>query len=217
VIRSAEFVPERMIEERAARMLAGFQSRFGKITAPPIPIDKIIERYLDLWFDWDEIDDTDEERILGCLDPATKKIRMNTRRRDQFEQYKGMEAYTKAHEVGHWDMHIFQSGEAQLELPLFASTPPQRYLCRQKTGDPREYQAERYAAYLLMPQDLLLAEVKGLDVPHWPTLYSLRDRFGVSISALTNRLTGLGLLYIAPDGTLCHAEDEYGTKKRLLL
>ena len=52
---------------------------------------------MDLWFDWDEIDDTDEERILGCLDPATKKIRMNTRRRDQFEQYKGMEAYTKAH------------------------------------------------------------------------------------------------------------------------
>lgn len=206
MITNPTFMPDRVIEQRAHQMLSGFESRFGKIASPPVPIDKLIERHLDLWIEWCDIADTDDEKILGYLKPDEKKIYMNALRRDHFEEYIGTEAYTKAHEVGHWDMHVIKSGETQLQLPFFA--PPQTFLCRGDKKDSREIQAERYAAYLLMPHHLVISEIAGLDLTRWRTLYELKDKFGVTITALKNRLVGLKLIYISQDGKIFHSEEE---------
>src|SRR5581483_2766377 len=123
VIKPIAFVPDAVIEEMTLKLLADFESRFGKITHPPVPINKIIERQLDLRIDWDEILDSEEEKILGCLDPSQKKMYMNIRHRNHFETYIGTEAYTQAHEVGHWEMHIIKTGETQLELLPFGGPP----------------------------------------------------------------------------------------------
>jgi Zn-dependent peptidase ImmA (M78 family) len=208
LIRELAFIPDQTIEKRAYSLLSSFESQYGRIASPPIPIEKIIECYLDLWIDWDEIDDTVEEKILGYIDPSTKKIRLNTRHLSHFEEYIGTEAYTKAHEVGHWDLHVAKAGDSvQLAFPYMLES--QCYLCRQKRGDSREIQAERYAAYLLMPHHLLMTVMEGRDITRWPTLYDLKDQFGVTISALKNRLVGLGLIFVSPDGKIFHSEAEY--------
>lgn len=207
MIKDVSFVPDQIIENKALAMLAGFEAQYGKVTRPPVPIDRLVECYLDLWVDWDDIADTEGEKVLGCLDPDAKKIYMNTRHRDHFEDYIGTEAYTKAHEVGHWDMHVAR--EEMRQLSLLSSVDSRQVLCRASKWDPREFQAERYAAYLLMPHHLVKSAIEGLDIWQWPTLYDLKDLFGVTISAFTNRLKGLSLIYISPNGLVLHSKEEY--------
>jgi hypothetical protein len=60
-----------------------------------------------------------------------------------------------------------------------------------------------------MPHHLVMSEIEGLDIWQWPTLYDLQRLFGVTISAFTNRLKGLGLIYISPNGLVFHSEEEY--------
>jgi len=70
----------------------------------------------------------------------------------------------------------------------------------------------RYAAAILMPKDLLRAEVDKIDRTRWSNLYRIAEQFDVTISALKVRLQQLGLLYMAKDGRLhespTHAEGQ---------
>lgn len=207
MIKEKRFIPDSEIESKAYAMLTGFEAQYGKVVKPPIPIDRIIECYLDIWIDWDSIQDTDEEKILGLLNPNTKKIQMNERHRDHFEEYIGTEAYTKAHEVGHWDLHITKNNEA-VQLPLLMCSDGITYLCRQQKLDKREIQAEKYAAYLLMPHHLLMDAINGVDIAKWAELYNLKNYFGVTITAFTKRLRGLQLIYINDDGKVFRSKEE---------
>ncbi len=207
MIKDKRYIPDSEIESKAYALLVGFESQYGKLIKPPVPIDRIIESYLDIWIDWDNIQDTDEEKILGLLNPNTKKIHMNERHRNHFEEYIGTEAYTKAHEVGHWDLHVAKKNEA-VQLPLLMPTDGITYLCRQQKLDNREIQAEKYAAYLLMPHHLLMDAINYVDITKWPELYALKNSFGVTITAFTKRLRGLQLIYITDDGKIFHSKEE---------
>lgn len=77
-------------------------------------------------------------------------------------------------------------------------------------------QVNRYAAALLMPRALVLQAMDGLDLTAWRTLYDLRDRFQVTISALTIRLQTLGLIHIAEDRTIHRSRAEYLGQLKLL-
>jgi len=64
---------------------------------------------------------------------------------------------------------------------------------------PKEVQADMFAASLLMPKEIIseaVNELKQKGFVTFPELYKMADKFEVSISALTNRIIGLGLLYI---------------------
>ena len=212
MIKDERYILDSEIESKAYAMLAGFESQYGKVVKPPIPIDRIIESYLDSWMDWDDIQDTNEEKILGYLNPSSKKILMNERHRDHFEEYIGTEAYTKAHEVGHWDLHIAKKSEA-VQLPLLLPKGEITYLCRQQKLDKREIQAEKYAAYLLMPHHLLMEAINDVDITKWPDLYTLKNEFGVTITAFTKRLKSLKLIYITEDKKIFHSQAEsFGNK-----
>lgn len=206
MIKDNRFIPDDEIESKAYALLYAFESRYGKVIKPPVPIDRLIESYLDLWIDWDVIEDSDEEKILGLLNPDTKKIKMNERHRDLFDEYLGTESYTKAHEVGHWDLHITKKNDA-VQLSFLLPTGGQPYLCRQQKFDKREIQAEKYAAYLLMPHHLVMEAITNVDITNWQTLYSLKDNFGVTITAFTKRLKDLGLIYIT-DKKIFHSQEE---------
>ena len=211
MIKDNRFIPDDEIESKAYALLYAFETQYGKVIKPPVPIDRLIESYLDLWIDWDVIEDSDEEKILGLLNPDTKKIKMNERHRNHFDEYLGTEAYTKAHEVGHWDLHIVKKNDA-VQLSFLLSTGGQPYLCRQQKFDKREIQAEKYAAYLLMPHHLVMEAITNVDITNWQTLYSLKDNFGVTITAFTKRLKDLGLIYIT-DKKIFHSQEEsLGTK-----
>lgn len=214
MIKEVKFIPDIKIEEKANLLLARFEAQYGRILNPPVPIDRIIEYYLDLSILWDVIVDTDEEKIFGCLEPAEKRIILNERHMAHFEDFIGTEAYTKAHEVGHWDLHVIKEGDA-VQLPLFLATDERKVLCRDNKKDSREIQAEMYAAYLLMPYTLIMGEIGGRDVANWPMLYKLKDAFGVTITAISKRLARLGMIYIAPDGNVFHSAEEALGEKRL--
>lgn len=207
MLREKRYVPDSEIENKANALLNGFQSQYGIINSPPIPIDQIIEHYLDLWLDWDTINDRDDAKILGLLNHNTKKITLNEKHRDHFEEYIGTEAFTKAHEVGHWDLHVVKIGEP-VQLPLLGDIYSEPYLCRQEKLDKREFQAERYASYLLMPHDLLLEKIMGVDLTKWHNLYSLKDAFGVTITAFTKRLKGLGKIFINDNKQIFLSKEE---------
>jgi DNA-binding MarR family transcriptional regulator len=75
---------------------------------------------------------------------------------------------------------------------------------------------DRYQSSMLMPEWLIKAAVKDMDVTSWPALYALAERAQVTISNLTVRLHRLGIIYI-PEGTqdLYPGRDAYVGQKHL--
>lgn len=59
------------------------------------------------------------------------------------------------------------------------------------------YQAEQFSSCFLVPQDKLYEYLnEGLDITKWPSLYALKDKFGVSISMIKVRLEKLGTIKV---------------------
>lgn len=192
------FLQESVVENRALTLLKRFESEVELIVQLPVPIERIADPFLQLTPDWDHIPDTEAAPILAYIDPANHKICFNESRRSHFEDYYGSYEYTLGHEVGHYILHVTKTSDA--EQMAFLETPRVHCIYRQRLGtkDRRELQAEIFASYLLLPSHLLIPAIEGLNLQHWPTLYRLRDKFHVSITALRRRLEGLGRLYVDP-------------------
>ena len=62
--------------------------------------------------------------------------------------------------------------------------------------------------YLLMPCSLLLPKAEGLNLQRWRGLYSLRDDFQVTITAMKVRLEKLSLTYLDDNGRFHKARGE---------
>ena len=168
----------------------------------PIDIDAIIEFHYELSFDTADLTlRTGEEDVLAAICAEKRVIYLNDRKLDLLNSNDGLMRFTKAHELGHWVLHIDKlSLEAQttlLDLPLV------NLICRSNQKDPREVQADMFAAHILMPTPLITAAFYKLeqrvDRVSWSELYKLKNKFDVSISALCNRLNDLHLCYI-PNG-----------------
>jgi len=223
-----KFYRNQEIEDLAAERLSQLAQSLGHPLAPPIPIDLLAEKILELDFLWEDIDELPGETVLGALHSRKRLIIINERHRTLFEAKPGLERSTKGHEMGHWDLFI---DKGALEHPtLFAlddncafarrssaagevtvmqwllSRPEGQDLLREFTSradDPVEARAvNRYAAAILMPQHLLRAEVAKIDRTRWSHLYRIAERFEVTISALKVRLEQLELLYVGKDGSL---------------
>ena len=214
----APFIPEVKLEQLANALLDRYDREIAPILALPVPVEEIADFLLELGLEWLDIPDSDDDPILAYLHPGSKTIRFNERRLPYFEQYPGAYPYTLAHEIGHYTLHLGQD-ETQPADPALA----QGYLCRHKPApsDRREWQAERFASYLLMPARLLLPAIEGANLYHWPDLYYLRDQFNVSITALRIRLETLGYLHLAANGRLypsrAAAGNDLRQEKRLLI
>jgi uncharacterized protein DUF955 len=99
--------------------------------------------------------------------------------------------FTIAHEIGHYVLH-------QDDARLFID---KQYIYHRdgssSTGDDRrEVEANRFAAALLMPEELLLAEVANLELDLGDELgfVALAKRFEVSALAMSHRLANLGVI-----------------------
>jgi Zn-dependent peptidase ImmA (M78 family) len=105
--------------------------------------------------------------------------------------------FSVAHEIGHAKLHMGKGKDR-----LFVD-PPARQLFRDAEAslgeDPREVQANQYAAALLMPRPLVVAQGQDL-VERNPRIgieqlvATLGDRFEVSSQAMRYRLVTLGIL-----------------------
>jgi Zn-dependent peptidase ImmA (M78 family) len=99
--------------------------------------------------------------------------------------------FTIAHEIGHLVLH---DDELHVDDPL-----PIGYRNR-KSGmaiDPKEIEANQFAAELLMPERLLRSDLakKGRNAPLTDSeIEELADRYEVSVQAMTIRLSTLGIV-----------------------
>ncbi len=195
-----DFIPDRELERRAEELLARYERREGEIPHPPVPIDLIIEHILGLDIDWAPVDHQHAHgTVLAAVEltSSRRRIIMNERERGHFDRFFGTEAYSKAHEVGHAVLHLPQTPGQQIPL---AGEAGSTVFCRSDRRDAKEIQAERFAAYLLMPERLLRAAVADQPITSWRQMYRLRDAFAVSITAMRRRLEALNLVYVDHEG-----------------
>ncbi len=226
--KKVKFYRNQDIEDVATERLAQLARILARPLTLPIPIDLLAEKVLGLDFLWEDIDELPSETVLGALHPQKRLIVMNDKHRALFDAKPGLERSTKGHEMGHWDLFIDtgamehptlfvlddSSPFARRRSPVGEVTVIKRLLSlpegqdllrelKSRADDPAEARAvNRYAAAILMPKDLLRAEVGTVDRTRWSNLYTLADRFEVTISALTVRLQQLGLLYVGKDRSL---------------
>ena len=193
------FLSDKKLEQLANDLLARYEQAIAPIIKPPTPVEEIADFLLELNIEWLDIADSDDDPVLAYLHPGASVIRFNQRRMDYFDAYPGTYEFTMAHELGHYMLHVTND-----EAVPSDQDRQQAYLCRVNitTQSRREWQAERFASYLLMPTHLLLPLIENTDLTNWSNLYRLRDQFKVSISAMKNRLQALGLVHLAANGKL---------------
>ena len=165
----------------------------------PIDIDAIIEFDYELEFDVVDLTAlTGEENVLAAICADKRIIYLNERQMELFKKNEGLLRFTKAHELGHWELHIDKTAlEKQVSL---LKLPGINYICRSNERDRREFQADMFAANLLMPKNLIVCAFEEIrnqnNCFEWRQFYKLRELFNVSPTALGNRLNELGLCYI---------------------
>ena len=102
--------------------------------------------------------------------------------------------FTIAHEIGHYLLHVKQNRQSQLFIDRYVAF---RSDAVPATGNDRdEVEANRLGAALLMPESLVREQINklDLDLDDDEAVTLLAKQFQVSTSAMTNRLTNLGLL-----------------------
>jgi len=155
------FLHEKQIEQEADVLLAQYAEIIEPVLEPPVPIEEMVgtvlqlrQRFLDLkalfpfadvhgamWF---------EEALIGIdshLNPD-----LHPRRRGRYH-------FTLAHEIGHWRLHrqyyITNPGERRL---FDDGTRKPDVVCRSsERKKPVEWQADTFAAFVLMPRKLVFA------------------------------------------------------------
>ena len=149
--------------------------REAKILSPPINSERLAESYFDLDFDCGKLNETE----LAGLKVTEKKIYVNETRAEELVANFGLKNFTIAHELGHWVLH----------RELVGKHTPQM-----------EREADKFATYLLMPENFVRAEFAKLPVwlPAEMKLDSMAKKFCVSKKAMKIRLSQweLKLIYV---------------------
>lgn len=147
------FLKPRELDHAAAELLRAYGAWKKSIVLPPIDVDEIVEGYLGLTL---EVVDLKErlgmDDVLGATWFNERYVRID----QSLEGKEGRFAFTVAHEIAHWQLHRPLHEMDKLTLPLFSSGPEQKptsaVVCRAKEKKaPAEWQADQFAARLLMP------------------------------------------------------------------
>jgi Zn-dependent peptidase ImmA (M78 family) len=166
--------PPRPGDPRAPRLLERYLAAFGGTRAPvPVPVEDIAEDLLGL-----RVRLTPGLPASGMLVPAERVVHVNP------DEPPDRRRFTVAHEVAHWVVHCAE----QRARPVI--------LCRHAdmdgATDPREREANVFAADLLMPEQAVRAAAAAAGPgPAGPD--HLAGLFGVSVPAMAWRLYNLEL------------------------
>lgn len=186
--------PDYQHSQTASKVLARHALKFGVQVDLPVPIEMIIERTYGLGIVWDEIPAISGVVILGALAPQDRQIVLNLRYESLFDRYLGPERFTLAHELAHW---IYDADDPDQLAFDFAEKPEEVY-CHPpdspeltETQRIREVNANKLAAHLLLPEDLVHREVAAGALSDFS---GTAARWKVSQTMLEIRLQELGLI-----------------------
>jgi len=206
-----KYMTKAAIEVKAENLLAQYEAQQKRIEKPPIPIEFIVSDLLGFETSSRAIGDPD---TVAYIDPNKMVICLNLEKSEYLDEV-GPE-YTWAHEVGHWVLDHFEDDRRQLSLGI--ENQPTRLLHRDtRHHQPfrHEFQAEYFASCLLMPKRFLVPLASRLNLLQWASIYSLRETFEVSVTAMKNRLQGLGLIYVKNRRIYRDANEAHGMNRLL--
>jgi hypothetical protein len=158
------YLRPRDLEAAAGELLGRYGRWKGTPPRPPIDVDDIIEGYLKL-----QLAVVDLQSALGVPDVLGAawfdegRIAVD----QSLEGQEGRFAFTLAHELGHWTLHRPLYEADKVTRPLFAGGPPRvtepPIVCRSSQRQAAaEWQANQFAARLLMPVVPVCAAVRAL-------------------------------------------------------
>ena len=161
------FLRKSEIENEALRLIHEYGQKFGAITGPPIPMDEIVDSHLNIRLDYKDLNVGKTRKIvLGSLNIETNSLVVDDSLDPElFPHKEGRYRFTLAHEAGHWVLHRPQLIVEREQPSLFGTVVIEPIVCRTTSKKkPIEWQADNFAAYLLMPKEMVFQV--------W------RDRFG---------------------------------------
>lgn len=164
--------------ERTARQI----TRKHRVVSPPVDVVGISEQE-GLPVTYHDLDGDVSGMLVREDDHALMAVNVN--------HHENRQRFTVSHELGHYLLHqdmpsVFVD---DLLVHFRASGASRRF-------DPREREANEFAACLLMPRDFLREDLAHgpIDVSDDDAVRKLARRYKVSAQALTIRLMALGLV-----------------------
>jgi len=215
------FLPEKRIEDEAQLLLAEWAEKHPAITAPPVPIDDILELHLELSFCLADLrTELGHPDVLGGIWFGDRMIKVDQSLDPTITpKLLGRYRFTLAHEVAHWLLHRQHLMDDPTAKSLFEANCEPAFVQRSGVSAPEEIQANAFAACLLMPRQMVFdvwSQWRGSDGPvaigdlpvgdyHSDRQANeemamdqfckpLADRFEVSAQAMRYRLQKLDLL-----------------------
>ena len=170
-------MPPRRIETVVCRLLEKHD-----LTRPPVPVD-VLAGQLGALVRYSPF----EGEISGVVVRHDDQIIIGV----NSLHHPNRQRFTIAHEIGHMLLH---RGEAVHVDRTFRINL--RNDISSQAVDPKEIAANRFAAELLMPEHMLVVDLKGqvIDFENEEDLRRLAAKYRVSLQALTFRLANLGLI-----------------------
>ena len=172
--RDVPYLAEKAIERDAVTLLEGYKRARAGTLALPIPVDDIVENYLELSLDFADMHErhsiprppNGQPDIIGAIYDDGSIFIDESLDPDDNPAREGRYRFTLAHEVGHWRLHSYLiiQDAAQISLfdtvgdPKVDTVDDPKFICRSSQAGKRvEWQANFYASYLLMPHKMICA------------------------------------------------------------
>lgn len=161
------------IREQAASVLKNH-----RVEKPPVPVEEIA-RALGARVRYSPF----EGELAGMLIRGDDQIIIGV----NSLHHSNRQRFTIAHECGHLLLH---KGEVHIDRSFRIN---RRGAVSSLAIDPEEIDANRFAAELLMPYDMLLADLpdRNIDVENEDELKPLARKYQVSLQAMTQRITNM--------------------------
>jgi hypothetical protein len=153
------FLSEEEIETVALETLGSYGRRFEEVLGPPVPVEEILECDLELDFGLEDLAEAGlGEDALCAMWAAERRVRVDSSLDPtEFPAKEGRYRFTVGHEVGHWQLHrhLFLANVCQDSLFGAPSEPSVVCRARYPRKPPIEWQADAFAAHLLMPKHMV--------------------------------------------------------------
>lgn len=160
---SIKWMKKQDIEKEANNLLKSYEKEFRQEINKAVPLEKIAEFHLDLFFDYDKPKNLNlKDNTLGAIFPDGKMfINESLVNKNTSE---GRFRFTLAHEIGHWILHqdILNGGSNKNRInslfrkgTVISNKEGRTILCRKGDKSGAEWQANKFAACLLMPSYLV--------------------------------------------------------------
>jgi len=164
----------KLLRQQANEILKGLGVR-----RPPVPVEQIVE-FLGARLRYSPFDG----ELAGMLirDDKHTTIGVNSL------HHNNRQRFTIAHECGHLLLH--KGKDVHIDRSFRVNKRDER---SSQAIDPEEIEANRFAAELLMPYDMIMGDLieYEIDVEDEEELKDLADKYQVSVQALTHRITNL--------------------------